>query len=141
MKLINRMTIVLVFIILCSSLAGCGGESHKFVPAKGIVKIKGKPAAEVMVRFLPDSIKGNKGPASYATTDASGNFELKSDNGQVGAVVGPHRVMLEDLKVDRPAQGKPQLNPPRFAAKWSVGTTGPEVEVKETGEAIEIDVN
>src|SRR5262245_35767370 len=98
--------------------AGCGGDRAKLVPAEGVLKINGQPAANVAIQFMSDVVKGNKGPTSVGTTDKEGKFRLKTNDGKDGAVPGPHNVVLTDLDEDRPAQGqvsrKPSRIPPQF---------------------------
>jgi hypothetical protein len=88
------------------AIAGCGGDGVKVVPAEGVVKIDGRPAANVLVQFMPDSRTGGKGQTSSALTDENGKFRLKTQDGRDGAAVGTHMVALIDSEEDRPAQGK-----------------------------------
>jgi hypothetical protein len=121
-------------------LSGCGGDSVKMTPAAGVVKLDGKPAAGIMVQFMPNSLQGSKGPTSFGVTDDSGKFVLKTHDGREGAVVGQHMVTLFDSQEERPAQGQVAKTKPRLASRYSVG--GPNAltaEVKEGGEAITIE--
>jgi len=52
-----------------------------------------------LVAFLPDPAKGTTGPRSAAVTDAQGHFRLKCDDQRDGAVVGWHRIVVEDMAV------------------------------------------
>jgi len=63
----------------------------------GTVRLDGRPAAKVLVTFLPDPAKGSRGPRSAAATDAQGRYRLRCDDQRDGAVVGWHRVVFEDL--------------------------------------------
>lgn len=135
--MLNRRRIARAVAVVCLVVAtGCGQKAPKFVAVKGVLKINGEPASNVSIRFLPDSQKGTMGPSSGAITDEQGNFVLICDNGKEGAVVGSHRVTLDDLNVDRPAQGQPQKNKPRLDDKFAIATQSLEVEVKEGGESI-----
>jgi hypothetical protein len=109
----------LVLLTLVFALVGCGQASYRFVEVEGILTLQGKPLDNMLVQFLPDVTKENQGPHSTAITDDKGHFRLKAHTGQDGAVIGWHCVVLEDLNVDRPAQGKPHKNPPRIAASFN----------------------
>jgi hypothetical protein len=120
-------------------VVGCG-NSIRLVPVEGVVKINGKPAADIHVQFMPDSLKNNKGPTSFGTTNAEGKFTLMAQDGRMGAVVGPHQVTLTDNLEDRPQQGKPAKNPasrldPKYVNPLYSGLT---LEVKEGGPPLEI---
>ena len=86
-------------IVVCSlfllPLAGCGGGSNAdlpdLVPVSGTVTLDGAPAAGINVTFIP--IGSTAGGASYGTTDASGKYELKSNDGRPGAVAGEFKVV------------------------------------------------
>ena len=80
--------------VLALCLTGCGPKiDFKTVPAAGTVLLDGKPIEGAGVSFL--SKEGNK--IAEATTDASGNFSLKTVVGTTmleGAVVGVHKVTV-----------------------------------------------
>lgn len=119
--------------------AGCGSKV-KLVPAEGVLKIGGKPAANIAVQFLPDVTQGAKGPTSYGTTDAEGRFRLKTYDGQDGAVPGPHTVILADQDEERPPQGKPLTKQPRLDSKYTTASAGLKVEVPAEGGSIPLEV-
>ncbi len=76
-------------ILIAMATLGCGGaakDALKIAPAAGVLKYKGAPVADVSVAFYPA-----KGPAGSATTNSKGEFQIKT-NGQLGAVVGKHKV-------------------------------------------------
>ena len=89
---------VVVAIVICTLflpvLAGCGGGTSadlpELVPVSGTVTLDGKPASGVTVTFIPTGATG--GGASYGATDASGKYELKSNDGRPGAVTGEFKV-------------------------------------------------
>ena len=60
------------------------------VPVSGTVTLDGKPVSGVTVTFIPTGATG--GGASYGATDASGKYELKSNDGRPGAVAGEFKV-------------------------------------------------
>ena len=77
-------------VLIAMATGGCGGggakDAPKIAPVVGVLKYKGAPVAEVSVAFYPA-----KGPAGSATTDSKGEFQIRT-NGQLGAVVGKHKV-------------------------------------------------
>lgn len=129
-------------VLLVLTLAGCGGAAKvKVVPAEGIVKIGGKPAANIMIQFLPDTRSGLTGPSSSATTDAEGKFKLIAQDGREGAVLGTHMVMLVDQDEERPPQGQAPKRKPRLDSNYAAPMTSKlTAEVKEGGGPIVIDV-
>jgi hypothetical protein len=122
--------------------AGCGGAAEKFVPVEGTVRVRGRPVgANVRVQFLPDYAKGTRGPRSLGVTDAQGRFRLQTDDGREGAVVGHHRIVVEDLERKQARQGEP---PPPNASRTpdalaSAATSTTAREVKEDGQPIDLD--
>jgi hypothetical protein len=116
----------------CAALAGCNG-GPRYVPVSGTVKLDGKPYGEAVVVFSPMATSDNPNPGrgSSAFTDASGRFELQTDEGHKGAVVGKHRVRImtkgeqttidyatETSPDDLPAGTKPRVDP--IPRSWNV---------------------
>lgn len=128
-----------MFVVAVLALSGCGDNEAKVTPAEGVVKIGGKPAANLSIQFMPDVMKGAKGPTSFATTDAEGKFRLKTYDGQDGAVVGSHTVVLADLEEERPPQGVPPKKQPRLDSKYQIAGQL-HAEVKERGGPIVVEV-
>ena len=128
--------------VLLAALAapGCGDRPAALVPADGVLKIGGKPAANVSVQFLPDAQKGRTVPTSSAVTDAEGRFRLKTHDGRDGAAAGPHTVILADLEEERPPQGKPMTKAPRLDSKYSTASGGLKAEVPAGGGSVALDV-
>ncbi len=76
-------------------ISGCGkGGSAKLYPVKGTLTDGGKPLANADIVFTPKDVKETVAPSSFGTTDASGNFELKTANDGIGAVAGEHTVSV-----------------------------------------------
>ena len=61
----------------------------EFAEVAGSVIFNGKPLVGATVEFQPD-----KGPASRATTDENGRYELIGSEGKKGAVAGKHVVRI-----------------------------------------------
>jgi hypothetical protein len=74
--------------------AGCGG-GPVLAPVEGTVRMNGRPLEGIQVEFWPVT----KGARSVGVTKKDGKYQLTYNDKQVGAVVGPHRVLLHDLQV------------------------------------------
>jgi hypothetical protein len=95
--------------LLCLSLfslgvaAGGCQRGPTFTEVGGTVKLNGKALSGVMVQFLPEpETGGSAGPRSTAVTDEEGRYTLATDDGQPGAVVGNHRVLVSDIIDSQP---------------------------------------
>jgi len=98
-------------------LGGCGGNG-KLAPVSGVVKLNGKPVADVEVIFQPtsgDSVNA-PGPAAYGVTDANGRYTLKVvGEDRNGASVGKSivrfsgRASAADFSEDGSKRGKPAV--------------------------------
>lgn len=104
---------VLRFVALLSMLvlAGLGGCSKGPVPVaevEGIVTLDNKPLPEVRIMFFPDSLKENatSGPFSVGVSDDKGHYALKCEDGRAGAVIGSHKVAINDPRVVIPRAGR-----------------------------------
>ncbi len=131
---------VLSIVIL---LAGCFKtvREARLAPADGIVRINGKPAANILVQFLPDVKPGEPGPTSTGVSNEAGEFELKTADGKLGAVIGRCKVLFVDMAEERVPQGVPQSNPPRVPSTATIiGPRTPEVEVKTENRRFEFDL-
>src|SRR5262245_36844441 len=90
-----RWRYVLLCPLLC--LAACSA-GPPFAEVSGVVKLDGVPMPEALVEFLPDPERGTHGPRSSGRTDAEGRFRLVCDDEREGAVVGFHRVLVQDVR-------------------------------------------
>src|SRR4051794_10343025 len=75
-------------------LVGCGGDD-KVAPVSGIVKLNGKPVADVEVIFQPvaGEIANAPGPAAFGVTSADGRYSLKVvGEDKLGATIGKNVV-------------------------------------------------
>jgi hypothetical protein len=129
-------------VVALAALSGCSNTgSVELAPAQGVVTINGQPAANVMVQFLPQVKKGELGPTSSGVSGQKGEFELVTQDGKPGAMVGACKVLLTDMEEERPAQGQTAVKRPRIPSDYT--TVNPrtiEVEVKPGGEPITIEV-
>jgi hypothetical protein len=94
----------ILFIHLClisfAVTVGCQRQPPlEFAAVEGTVTKGGKPLSGVVVVFWADPADGTVGPASSGATDAAGHYELHTDQGDDGAVVGRYRVCIIDSKI------------------------------------------
>jgi hypothetical protein len=84
-------------------VAGCGPSSPgSIAPVSGKLTLDGKPLPGVEIVFSPLEVEGasNPGPWSAATTDAEGNYTMKTRYKENGAVIGLNHVTMsyDDLE-------------------------------------------
>lgn len=130
----------LVACLVAAALAGGCRKEARLVPVEGVVRIGGRPAANIAVQFLPDDVAGEPRPTSFATTDPEGRFRLMAPGGKEGAVTGGHAVILADCEEDRPPQGQPVRKPPRLHGKYTTIAGKLRATVADEGGEVTIDV-
>jgi hypothetical protein len=74
---------------LALAIPACASGGPEIAEVGGTVLWHQKPLANVEIQFYPAN-----GPRSTDVTDEQGRYALAFDDGQPGAVVGPHRVVL-----------------------------------------------
>jgi hypothetical protein len=97
-----RRTATTIF-ALALVLSGCA--EHDLAPVSGVVLLDREPLVRGVVNFRP--IHGeadNPGPESTGITDEEGRFELRTLDGDVGAVVGKHSVRITSRTAEAPAE-------------------------------------
>jgi hypothetical protein len=77
--------------VACFLGVGCGGE--KTYRVSGKVTFKGQPIPEGRIHFMPDTTKGNKGPAGSAEIK-DGQYDTGAAGGK-GVIGGPMIVQIE----------------------------------------------
>ncbi|CAN5207169.1 hypothetical protein BH10PLA2_BH10PLA2_37310 [soil metagenome] len=102
---------------------GCGkqGKVWEFNnQVEGIVKLEGKPVANVLVQFVPvDPVE--QGPISTAQTDAKGHFHLMTQDEREGAVLGKHKILVSAGRNENGSRAGPVI-PSRYrTTKDTVG--------------------
>lgn len=137
--IVRRQGAIVLGMLIILSVGGCAESEVPIVPARGVVKINGKPAPNIAVQFMPNVMTEGKGPTSYGTTNENGEFVLKTHDGRDGAVVGTHMVTLVDMDEERVPQGK-VAPPPRIQSRYQVARPDFTFEVKPDNEPIVIDV-
>lgn len=122
--------------MLLASAIGCGPAGPKLVPVSGVVTLDGQPLAEAGVLFQP----AVGGPPATGSTDASGRFELRTQN-RPGAVLGEHRVSVTKQQTSGPASGVAGLEPVQVISLVPEKYTRPEtsgLKVNVTGDQKEV---
>lgn len=94
----NPMAVRFFCVLSLLCLTACGSsetkrDELKTFPTWGTVKIKGKAVPGVSVVFFPDGQTGGQG--GRGTTDESGQFMLRYQDGRDGVPPGNYRVLFE----------------------------------------------
>lgn len=85
------MKVRLAYMALCLCLVGCSGGDDlgvELAPASGVVTLDGKPLANPVVNFFPDT-----GPSGIGIGNENGEFTITT-NGQPGAPVGKCKITV-----------------------------------------------
>jgi hypothetical protein len=94
-SLMIRMLSMVVMLLLCIGIAGCGGNAKTMVAVTGKVTAAGGKAVDnALVVFHPQDAGKVNGPKPFAKTDASGNFKLTTDVEGDGAEPGNYGVTI-----------------------------------------------
>jgi hypothetical protein len=92
---INRVVVLCSLSALAAAAEGCQrGPRWNLAPVEGTVTKGGRPLPHIEVVFVTDLDAGTQGPKASSFTDEAGHYRLQTDNGDDGAVVGKHRVLL-----------------------------------------------
>jgi hypothetical protein len=81
------------FIILLIFGSGCGRTPVFNDLVEGAAKLDGKPLGNAHILFVPDE-PDLKAPGSSGITDEKGHFQLTREDGEPGALVGKHLVVV-----------------------------------------------
>ena len=92
---INRVVLLCGLSALAAAAEGCQRRpTWNLAPVEGTVTKGGRPLPHIEVVFVTDLDAGTQGPKASSFTDEAGHYRLQTDNGDDGAVVGKHRVLL-----------------------------------------------
>jgi hypothetical protein len=137
-----RPAVVALALLIALVAAGCGSKVE-LGQVEGTVRAGGQPLRGVLVTFVPES----SGPAavvrSMGVTDEAGRFRLRTETQEDGAIVGRHKVLVEDLAIysaPRSEDGTVLKRPPqRFAPAYSDLLQSPlSQEVKAGPQSLEL---
>jgi hypothetical protein len=145
-----------LFLAALAAAAGCQREPpFRLAPVEGVITKGGKPLPGVIVVFWGNPEAGTVGPCSLGPTDAAGHYELHTEQGETGAVVGRHKVCILDSRAvqSNMLRGNHKLDPnhlpdpfaspaappvsPRYADR---NTTPLRAEVRAGGQVIDFEV-
>jgi hypothetical protein len=133
-------------LIALVGLASCESRPA-FAEVSGVVLLDGQPMPEALVVFLPDPERGTNGPRCSGVTDAQGRFRLMRDDRGSGAVVGFHRVLVQDRRTFPPPRekhvgGEPPVMPPsRVSRRYEhAGSTPLRQQVKAESQTVTLEV-
>lgn len=104
---------------LCAVI-GCGDAGPTLAPVTGKVTKAGLPLAGITVTFSPVA----PGPSSGGMTDAEGKYTLVCQNGEPGAVLGKHKVVLTAPAAGSAAVGMEAMMKQREGTAGSEGQRG-----------------
>ncbi len=81
---------------VCVLAIGCTSQPgpRPCYPVHGSVRVKGKPAAGVLVAFYPQDTTDKDAPTAAGTTDADGRFSLSTYVKNDGAPAGDYKVRI-----------------------------------------------
>jgi hypothetical protein len=123
-----------VALVLLASF-GCGGPKLEFAEVSGKVTLNAKAMAGVVVRFYPLSDKKEQLPPASAFTDELGEYTLRHNSKEPGALVGPNKVVVSWPSRDvLAAGGRGNAPGPPIPLRYTVVMDSPiTVEVKPGG--------
>ncbi len=138
------LVMVLVMVLVLVFVFGCG-TTTELGQVSGTVSAGGQPLANVLVTFIPQSDGEAATVRSMATTDEQGRYQLRTEQQTTGAVIGKHKVIVEDLAIyqaPRAPDGTVLSMPrARFAAHYSDPLRSPLArEVKPGEQTIDLDL-
>ena len=119
--------------------SGCDTQPvYELTPVKVRVTIDGKPANDINVQLMPNTVSETFGPTSLGITDAQGVAVMKTVDNRDGAVVGKHLIVLTDMLEERPPQGQPPKKKPRLDSVYSIPSVERTYEVSKNSDTIEV---
>lgn len=116
---------------LAGNFAGCN-PGPKVYHVSGTVTYEGKPVPRGTVKFVPDTTKGNSGPAAVADI-VDGKFDTATKG--TGTVGGPHKIVITGFD----GNAKPESELPLGKLMFSDYTTEADLP-KENGKTVDFKV-
>lgn len=110
-------------------IAGCWSSGFEVADVRGTVILDGKPAAGVMLEFVPEGRGDVRLPPAYGVTGADGAYVARDRQGKPGAVVGRHRIALS------PVEGGTTTIPGAY-----LGDHAPQREIKPGENVVDFDL-
>jgi hypothetical protein len=132
MRAQSRFQLIGLVGVLLLGLVGCGKQVEYNNAVEGTVTLNGKPLANVLVEFVPDPPEGVKADPSRALADENGHYTLERADGEPGAMVGHHFVVIlrgrgMDRSIDEFAdeEGAPGRDRRPIPARYTTASTTP----------------
>lgn len=108
---LRRPPLAWLLLAVLAAAGGCGRQTGpQRYPISGAVTYAGKPLAAGKISFEPDTARGNTGPGGYGDIVAGRYRTYRT----MGAIGGPHRVVIEGYSGTSPEQWRKQA--PLFPA-------------------------
>ncbi|WP_166830219.1 hypothetical protein [Thalassoroseus pseudoceratinae] len=95
MSELGRFGVAVIISVMMSGCGGSAGEDYEVVPVSGKITVNGEPAEGISVAFFP--VEGTPGTGGFATTDASGAYQLQTRQGRDGTAPGQYRVLFTQI--------------------------------------------
>ena len=112
-------------LVAIPTAVGCAAPAP-LATVSGTVRHGDRPVAGLMVTFLPDPSRDTRGAHASAVTDRSGRYQLiyRGDEDAIGAVVGWHKVVIEDFAAEN-SRTIPPVNVTRVPSRYRLASTTP----------------
>jgi hypothetical protein len=91
--------------LVLAGLAGCAKRPPVMTEVEGTLLMNNAPLPFAQIEFMPELSGFGAEYNSTAVTDAKGQFKLTRANGEPGAAVAPHRVVVSDPPPPPEARG------------------------------------
>jgi hypothetical protein len=106
---------VLLGLTVLSLSSGCGRTPPQVVEVEGVLYLDDQPLPFAQIEFMPELKHFGAEYNSMAVTDAQGRFKLECSNGQPGAAVATHRVVITEGPPPEGARGMDERSQTRLA--------------------------
>ncbi len=134
---------ILIYVVLATGAAGCGGErtldQKKTYPVTGKVTMNGEPVAFAIIHLNP---KDGKGTAATGFTGADGTFSVRtySNSEMDGAVPGEYEVELGPFDMVKFMGPRPQAGETPTAIPPEKRNPGTVVNIEAEDNLVNIDL-
>lgn len=105
----------LAVMVVAGAASGCGKTPPQVVEVEGVLYLDDQPLPFAQVEFMPELKHFGAEYNSMAVTDAQGRFKLECSNGQPGAAVATHRVVITEGPPPEGARGMDARSQTRLA--------------------------
>ena len=92
---VNRLCLLGLMVLSAAINAGCQRNAPDRGLVHGVVTLDGRPVAKGLIRFIPEN-----GRPAFGKLMADGSYTLTTIDPDDGALVGPHRVVIDAKQFD-----------------------------------------